>query len=118
MREAYEETGIARASTEVLARFSPVNTMVSSYMVTPFLARIVPPENWVLQADEVAEVIEIPLDTFSSPDFHAVETWNLPGWPAPRQIAFYRIGNHKLWGASYRILQPILPRLIAGEWPI
>jgi len=26
------------------------------------------------------------------------------------------VGPHRLWGATYRILQPLLPRLAAGEW--
>ena len=39
-------------------------------------------------------------------------------WPEPRLIEFYRVGPHRLWGASYRILQPLLPRLLAGEWTL
>jgi hypothetical protein len=26
------------------------------------------------------------------------------------------VGAYKLWGATYRILQPLIPRLNAGEW--
>ena len=39
-------------------------------------------------------------------------------WPAPRAIAFYRIGPYKLWGATYNIVRPLLPRLLAGEWQV
>jgi hypothetical protein len=41
-----------------------------------------------------------------------------PQWPDPVRIAFYRVGPHRLWGLSYRILHPVLPRLLAGEWPL
>ena len=25
---------------------------------------------------------------------------------------------HKLWGATYKIVEPLIPRLLAGEWPV
>ena len=42
----------------------------------------------------------------------------LPGWPEPREIPFYRLGPYKLWGATYKIVEPLLPRLLAGEWDV
>jgi len=32
------------------------------------------------------------------------------------RIEFFRIGPHRLWGATFRIALPLLPRLMAGEW--
>ena len=29
-----------------------------------------------------------------------------------------QIGEHRLWGLSYRILDPIIARLLAGEWEV
>lgn len=28
------------------------------------------------------------------------------------------LGPHKLWGATYRIVDPLIPGLLAGEWRI
>jgi hypothetical protein len=44
-----------------------------------------------------------------------VEQWQLPGWPAPRPIPFYRIGPYKLWGATYRIVESIREYLATRE---
>jgi hypothetical protein len=41
-----------------------------------------------------------------------------PTWEKAQQVSFYRIGEHRLWGLSYRILQPVLARLVAGEWDV
>ena len=52
------------------------------------------------------------------PGVHGESVERFPNWPEPVTIAFYRIGEHRLWGATYRILAPLLPRIAAGEWPL
>ena len=29
-----------------------------------------------------------------------------------------KVGRHEVWGVTYRILEPLIPRLLAGEWPL
>jgi len=60
----------------------------------------------------------VPIDDLLAPEAHAVEDWRLAGWPGPRAIHFYRLGPYKLWGATYRIVELLLPRLVDGEWDI
>ena len=50
------------------------------------------------------------------PETHGEALEKLAGWTEPRLIPFYRVGPHRLWGATYRILHPLIPRLTAGEW--
>ena len=59
------------------------------------------------QETEIDEILEVPLEELLHPLAHAVEDWRLPGWPAPREIPFYRIGDYKLWGATYKIVGSI-----------
>ena len=66
---------------------------------------------------EIEEILDISIADLN-PDNHDEEMWTFPEWPEPRKVSFYRIGPHKLWGASYRILQPLLSRLASGEWQI
>ena len=118
LRETWEEIGIARECIEILAHLPAADTMTSGFRVFPFLARIAPPGEWRLDPREVAEVIEVKLGDLARPEAHAEELKQLPSWPEPRRIPFYRIGPHQLWGVSYRILHPLLPRLLSGEWQI
>jgi 8-oxo-dGTP pyrophosphatase MutT (NUDIX family) len=118
LREAEEEIGLDRTSVEVLAELPEVDTS-TGYIVTPFLARLVAePPAWRRQEREIAEVLSVKVTDLARPDLRGEETWELAGWPGPRRVRFVRLGPHTLWGATYRILDPLVPRLLAGEWVV
>jgi 8-oxo-dGTP pyrophosphatase MutT (NUDIX family) len=116
LRETEEEVGLSAAAIDVLAALPPVQTLTSGFHIAPFLARITPPLTWHFQPTEIAEVLEVPLRHLIDPANAGQELWQLPGWPTPELISFWRIGPYHLWGATYRILHQLLPRLLAGEW--
>ena len=116
LRETEEEVGLPRAAIEVLAALPAVQTLTSNFHIAPFLARITPPPTWQVQPTEVAEVLHVPVRYLADPAHAGQENWQLPGWPAPELIDFWRVGPHYLWGATYRIVHALLPRLLAGEW--
>jgi 8-oxo-dGTP pyrophosphatase MutT (NUDIX family) len=116
LRETEEEVGLSAAAIDVLAALSPVQTLTSGFHIAPFLARITPPPTWHFQPTEIAEVLEVPLRHILDPANAGQELWQLPGWPTPELISFWRIGPYHLWGATYRILHQLLPRLLAEEW--
>lgn len=118
LREAWEEIGLARERIEVLAQLPPAETRTTGFRILPFLARIVRPAQWRPDAREVAEIIEVKLSELTRPGAHAEEVKQLPSWPAPRPTPFYRVGPYQLWGVTYRIVDPLVPRLLAGEWNI
>lgn len=118
LREAHEEIGIEGGHVEILETLPPVDTMTTGYLIHPFLGRIAPPAAWRCRAGEIAEVLEVPAQELARPEARGEDIANFPTWPAPKRISFYKIGPHRLWGASYRILQPLLPRLLAGEWRV
>jgi 8-oxo-dGTP pyrophosphatase MutT (NUDIX family) len=121
LREAEEEIGLDRASVEVLEVLPVIDTTGTGFRIAPFLGRLdgpPPPPGWRRQESEIDEILEIPIEDLLHPEAHAVETWQLPNWAEAREIPFYRLGPYKLWGATYKIVQPLLPRLMAGEWPL
>jgi 8-oxo-dGTP pyrophosphatase MutT (NUDIX family) len=116
LREAEEEIGLERRAVEILATLPEVDTS-TGYLVTPFLARLVAePPAWKRQEREIAEVLSVTLGDLTRPDLRGEEMLDLPR--GPRRVRFVRLGPHKLWGATYRILDPLIPRLLAGEWAI
>jgi 8-oxo-dGTP pyrophosphatase MutT (NUDIX family) len=118
LREAEEEVGLTRDAVTILATLPQVDT-TTGYLITPFLAHVTaPPSAWRRQEREIAEVLVVPIADLERQDLRGEELWQLPGWTVRRRIPFVRIGEHKLWGATYRILGPLVPRLLAGEWPI
>jgi 8-oxo-dGTP pyrophosphatase MutT (NUDIX family) len=118
LREAEEEVGLKPADVRILATLPELNTFTGGFHIAPFLASIRRPPVWWCQQPEIAEVLEISLRTLADPATHAQEWWQLPGWPQRMLVSFYRVGPYQLWGASYRIIEPLVARLLAGEWEI
>jgi 8-oxo-dGTP pyrophosphatase MutT (NUDIX family) len=118
LREAHEEIGLEPTRVEVLARLPEIVTNSTGYAIAPVLGRIDPPERWRPDSHEVAEVIEVDVADLARADAGGEALDLLAGWTPPYPMPFYRIGSHRLWGATYRILHPLIPRLLAGEWSI
>ncbi len=119
LREAEEEIGLTSRDVDVLAALPIIETESTGFRVAPFLGRLRgPPPVWRRQEAEIAEILEVPIAALTAPAARGEELWQLPEWPKPRRVAFYGIGPHKLWGVTYRIVEPLLPRLVAGEWDV
>ncbi len=118
IREAWEETGLMRDDVDIIAPLPVLETFTTGYRIYPFLARITPPENWRREEREIAEIFTVRLDELARPEVQGEEFRKFPNWPEPRRIKFYLANGYKIWGATYRILRGLLPRLLAGEWPI
>jgi 8-oxo-dGTP pyrophosphatase MutT (NUDIX family) len=118
LREAEEEIGLAPSGARVLAGLAPIDTRVSGYRIHPFVASVTPPAAWRPDPAEIAEVMTPAVSELLRPETHGESVETFPDWPDPIRIAYYRVGSHRLWGASYRILRPLLPRVAAGEWAL
>jgi len=118
LREAQEEIGLGSGLIEVIAHLPAAETKTTGFRVFPFLARVVAPGRWRACEREIAEIIDVLLSDLTRPGAHGSAIEQFPTWPAPQEVPFYRIGPHRLWGLSYRVLHPLIPRLLAGEWPV
>ncbi len=116
LREAAEETGLDHTQARIVARLDPVATRTTGFEVTPFVALIARPAQWQPDEREVAGIVEARIADLTDPEHHGEELMDFPTWDAPRLSPFIRVGEHRLWGLTYRILAPVLPRLAAGEW--
>ena len=118
LRETTEETGLPSSDVVILEQLPSVHTQTSQFDITPYLAKIIRPDNWTPSQREVAEILEVPLIKITHPDSHGEEIKNFKHLPEPKVIPFYRIGKYEIWGATYRILNPIMKRLSNGYWEI
>lgn len=116
LREAWEEIGLSRDRVRVLAELPRIETRSTGFAITPFLAIAERPAAWTPAAAEVAEILEPSLAALRAPEARNHANDLLPaGWEAVR-LPYFPIGGHRLWGASERILHPLLQRIAAGEW--
>jgi 8-oxo-dGTP pyrophosphatase MutT (NUDIX family) len=116
LRETEEEIGIDRTQVKILDELPVVDTLTTGFRIHPFLGALRPPRQWRPQPMEIAEVLEIGIGELLAPGNHGEEEWSLPEWATPQAVRFYRVGEHKLWGATYRILRPLVSRLASGDW--
>ena len=118
LREANEELGLVSDRVKLLAALPVVQTQTSGFRIAPFLARVTVLAPWRPQEREVAEVVELPVAELARPEVRAEQVRAFPTWPGPRRVRLWRVGRHEVWGVTYRILEPLIPRLLGGEWPL
>lgn len=109
LREAREELGIDPSELAVLGRLEPVSIVVSGYLVQPYVARSPRRPDFRPAPSEVAELIEVPLSALLDPTTLAEEVWEIQG--VSRRVSFYRHGEHKIWGATARVLGSLVALL-------
>jgi 8-oxo-dGTP pyrophosphatase MutT (NUDIX family) len=118
LREAREELGLSVGRDDILAELPITQTRTTGYRVFPYLARITLPQRWQLAEREIAEILDVGLNELTRPGVHNKMIERFPTWEKAEQVSYYQIGSHRLWGLSYRILHPLIPRLAAGEWNV
>lgn len=108
-REAHEELNIQPKALEHLGRLECLYIPPSDYEVYPFVAWHLGQPDFVPQPEEVAEIIEVPLEHLMEPATFQEETWEIRGYQV--QVPHYRINQHKVWGATAMMLSDFLERL-------
>jgi 8-oxo-dGTP pyrophosphatase MutT (NUDIX family) len=105
VREAQEEVGIPPQAVEIIGRLDDVITN-SGFLVAPFAGVIHEPVEYVLQASEVTEVFEVPLEALLSPANPEVRyvAFRNRRYPA----YFYHHEAYEIWGLTGAILKSFL----------
>jgi 8-oxo-dGTP pyrophosphatase MutT (NUDIX family) len=109
LRETEEEIGVHPQDVEVLGRLDDIVT-ITDFLVSPFVAVLSAADYpFVVNAKEVAELVEVPLR-------HLMDERNLARAMQPFRdrvvpILTYSYGDHRIWGATARILKGFLDHL-------
>lgn len=110
LRESYEELGLERMSVTLLGALPPAYTVVSNFLVTPYVGwlgeglPILRP-----QASEVAEIIEAPVRALDDELIYHEELWTRGG--EAHAVHFYDFGPYRIWGLTGRLLHQLLALL-------
>src|SRR4051794_14872216 len=107
LRETHEEIGLLPEDVDVVGALEPVGTFVTNYAIYPFVGLIEPGTEWVPQAREVAEVLELPLGVMRAA--HAEKRLVRKG--IPFRTDTYEVGGAMIWGATARIVADLLRRI-------
>ncbi len=110
LREANEEIGLPGDAVEIVGALQPTATIATGYAVYPFVGLIEAGRTWTPSAGEVAEVLELPLDTLLA----GYARRRLVRRGVPIRTDTYLVGDHLIWGATARILADLFDRI--GPW--
>lgn len=119
LRETEEEIGLPRRAIEVLSELEPMETRSTGFRVHPFLARVEVPDRWRLAAGEITAVLTPLATSLADPAAREETVLSFPARPGPQRVPGVSLdGGHTLWGLTLRVLDAVLPRLLAGEWAL
>ena len=113
LRESHEEIGLLNKDVEILGRIDDTFTVVSSFIVHPFVGLIPHPYEFKVNTDEVENIITVPLKVFLDRNSEyrknslEVEGFTFHG-------AVYEYDGTTIWGATARIMQNFI-RIIRGK---
>jgi 8-oxo-dGTP pyrophosphatase MutT (NUDIX family) len=111
LREAHEETGLAREQVEVIGQM-PAYTTITGFVVTPVVALVQPPLELALDSFEVAEAFEVPLQFLMNPAHHRRHVFSYEGgereflsmpWRGTAADGVAR--EYFIWGATAAMLR-------------
>lgn len=102
-REAEEELGVPVNQVSVLGLLDDVPTP-TGFIITPVVAELVGPCEYRPSPDEVSAVFEAPLAAFADPST-AEDMGEREAWGIRYQLRAYRHGEHRIWGATARVLE-------------
>lgn len=113
LRESWEEVGLDRDSVTIVRSLTPLFTY-TGFVIHPFVGLLhKQPTQWLIAQDEVAEVISVSMEQLiSTPSQHAVLH---PESKSTRHFPCFEVSGHPLWGASYRMLEPIVEDYRCGK---
>jgi 8-oxo-dGTP pyrophosphatase MutT (NUDIX family) len=113
LRETHEEIGIEPDNLEVLGSLNRVYIPPSDFMVYPFVSWHNNQPVCTPCDDEVAEIIDVPINTFFKNSSKSSEIRIINN--SEITVPYFRIKEHKVWGATAMILSELLERFKCAE---
>jgi 8-oxo-dGTP pyrophosphatase MutT (NUDIX family) len=106
LRETHEEIGIHPDSIEIKKAFTRLYIQPSNFMVYPFLGICKEEIVFIPDANEVADIIELPLSVFLGDDI--IVSVNLSTSYADNiMVPAFKINEHIVWGATAMMLSEL-----------
>ncbi len=106
LRESREEISLSPADVEVLGELDDTVTVVSNYIVTPFVGVIPWPHNLKADGWETDEIIEAPIAALLDKNSREDRDEVIEGKAVTSY--YYHYGDRVIWGATARILHQFL----------
>jgi len=115
LREAREEIGLLKEDVELLGRIDDTLTVVSDFIVHPFVGLIPYPYDFIINTDEVARLIQVPLKVFHPENTSKGTSFEFEG--EAYKTPTYEYKGDVIWGATARIMETFID-IIGDKLPL
>lgn len=106
LRECHEEIGLPPSNVRLLGELDDLVT-ITDYLVSPYVGLIPPSFPFKVSEEEIAELIELPLEDFLPPERLRIARRMLYRG-RPHTTYFFDMGRHVVWGVTAQILLQLL----------
>lgn len=118
LREAREEVGLDPAAATVLTALEPLDTFATGFRVHAFVARVPHDTVWRLDSAEIVGVLTPAVALLADPAARETLPFTSGQFPGGLLVEGIDVDGHVLWGMTLRLLDDLVPRLLAGEWDV
>jgi 8-oxo-dGTP pyrophosphatase MutT (NUDIX family) len=102
LREAKEEIGLNPSSIQILGELTPVHVLVSGFTLHPIVGVTHQPPAFVPDAGEVAEILEVSLDSLR--DASSIRRGTRIREGVAVEYPYFDLRGHQVWGATAMVL--------------
>lgn len=106
LRETEEEIGIPRNDVDVLKALTKVYIPPSNFWVFPFIGVVEQRPNFILQKEEVADVIEVKLTDLLNDD-NVTSQVLTTSYAKNIEVPSFTLNNYVVWGATAMMLSEL-----------
>lgn len=106
LRETYEEVGADREQITVIRSLSEIYIPPSNFEVTPYLGLYKKEKPFLMQVEEVAAIVEVPLQDFMDDKkiFHQILNTS---YAQNVEVPAFNLNGYTVWGATAMMLNEI-----------
>lgn len=106
LRETEEEVGVNRESVSVLKKLTEIYIPPSNFFVQPFVGIATETPQFILQDEEVEELIEVPLLHFMDDSIKTIQTLST-SYAKNIEVPAFMLNKHLVWGATAMMLNEV-----------
>ena len=106
LRETEEEIGVKQNKVVVLKKLTEIYIPPSNFFVQPFIGYTDETPNFILQENEVEELIEVPLSNFMDDSIKSFQNLST-SYAKNIKVPVFNLNNQVVWGATAMMLSEV-----------
>ncbi len=111
LRETEEEIGVPRADIKTLGSLSQLYIPVSNFVVQPVVGYVADEPNFVLEENEVAELVSESAEKLCSEQLKSVKDMAISEHMTLKRVPYFDVQGKVVWGATAMMLNEFVTLL-------